>query len=431
MSTLETLLDKVRKRDAVISILGLGRVGLPLASVLANSGFRVVGIDVDQSKLDMINKGVCPFFDPPLQENLTESIKSGRLSALGKIDRSDLPDVVFFTVGTPNTHEGIVDYTQLYGALAEVSDIDLRGRMLILRSTIPPKTLEDVVRPFLEARSSLRCGEDFGLAVCPERILEGRAIRELFELPEIVGGINEASTLIAKEIFLAINPDKEILTASPTGAELAKLFTNIYRYTTFALSNEFAVWSEMYDVDASEIIKIANHNYDRCNIPMPGFAGGPCLSKDGTFLDQNTTFTSIVSAAWKLNESIPQHIANSIKKVEGILFSKRIAVLGLSFKAGSDDLRNSPSAKLIEILKSTGADVLIHDPYVKSTEPLESVLRNPDIVIIATNHKEFKGIKDEIAGSNARIIYDVWSMYDRADFPNRTYLRFGEAFQTG
>ena len=304
--------------------------------------------------------------------------------------------------------------------------------MLILRSTIPPKTLEDVVRPFLEARSSLRCGEDFGLAVCPERILEGRAIRELFELPEIVGGINEASTLIAKEIFLAINPDKEILTASPTGAETGQTIHQHLPVTP----RLHCPTSSQYGRRCMTLMRQRSSRSQTTTMigatsRCPVSPGGPCLSKDGTFLDQNTTFTSIVSAAWKLNESIPQHIANSIKKVEGILFSKRIAVLGLSFKAGSDDLRNSPSAKLIEILKSTGADVLIHDPYVKSTEPLESVLRNPDIVIIATNHKEFKGIKDEIAGSNARIIYDVWSMYDRADFPNRTYLRFGEAFQTG
>ena len=280
--------------------------------------------------------------------------------------------------------------------------------------------------PYLEDKSSLKCGVDFGIAVCPERILEGKAVKELFELPEIIGAIDQISTEIAKEIFLAINPNKEILITSITGAELAKLFTNIFRYTTFALANEFAVWSEMYGVDASEIIKIANHNYERCNIPVPGFAGGPCLSKDGAFLDQNTTFTSIVSTAWKLNESIPQHIINSIKKIEGNLFNKKIAVLGLAFKSGSDDLRNSPSVKLTEILKSTGANVLIHDPYVKSTKSLEEVLEKPEIIIIATNHKEFREIKDKINNSNARIIYDVWSMFKEEDFPKSTYMRFGK-----
>ncbi len=423
---LNLLLEKVKNKEVLIAVLGLGRVGLPLASVLANSGFKVVGIDVNQSRLDLIKKGICPFYDIHLQKNLETSTASGNISVVKNISESNLPDIIFFTVGTPTTGEGTVDYTQLYGALEEVSNLDLKGKMIILRSTLPPKTTEDIVIPYLEDKSSLKCDIDFGIAVCPERILEGKAVKELFELPEIIGAANQTSSNIAKEIFLSINPNKEIQTTSLTGGELAKLFTNIYRYITFALANEFAVWSEMYGEDASEIIKIANYNYDRCNIPIPGFAGGPCLSKDGTFLDQNTTFTSIVSAAWKLNESIPQHIINNIKKIAGNLFNKKIVVLGLSFKSGSDDLRNSPSVKLTEILKSTGAKVLIHDPYVISTKSLDEVLEKPDIIIIATNHKEFKDLKDKINKSKAKIIYDVWSMYCKNDFPEAKYLRFGK-----
>jgi len=425
--TLEDLLVKTKNRDVSIAIIGLGRVGLPLASVLANSGFKISGIDANELRLESIIKGVCPFYDPPLQENLEKAIASGNVSVVKNISESSLPNIIFFTVGTPSSGGGTVDYTQLYGALEEVSKFDLKDKMIILRSTMPPKTTEDIIIPYLEDKSSLKCGIDFGLAVCPERILEGKAIKELFELPEIIGGINEISNEIAKEVFLAINPNKEILITTLTGGELAKLFTNIYRYITFALANEFAVWSEMYGVDGSEIIKIANHNYDRCNIPRPGFAGGPCLSKDGTFLDNNTTFTSIVSAAWKLNESIPQHIINSIKKIEVNLFNKKITVLGLSFKSGSDDLRNSPSVKLTEILRSIGANILIHDPYVKSTSSLDESLKEADIVIIATNHKEFTDIKDKINNSNAKIIYDVWSMYQKKDFPNSKYLRLGKA----
>jgi UDP-N-acetyl-D-mannosaminuronic acid dehydrogenase len=424
--SLNSLLEKIKKKDVRIAILGLGRVGLPLASVLANSGFKIIGIDTNQSRLDSINKGHCPFYDPPLQKNIELAISTKNFSVVKDISEANFPDIIFLTVGTPNSNEGTVDYSQLYGALEDVASMKLNNKMIILRSTLPPKTSEEIVIPFLEDKSSLKCGINFGLAVCPERILEGKAVRELFELPEIIGGVNKISSDISKEIFLAINPDKEILETSITGAELAKLFTNIYRYITFALANEFAVWSEMYGVDASQIIKIANHNYTRCNIPVPGFAGGPCLSKDGTFLDQNTTFTSIVSAAWKLNESIPQHIINSIKKIEGNLFNKRITVLGITFKSGSDDLRNSPSVKLAEILKSTGAKISIHDPYIKSTNSLEKVLEKPDIIIIATNHKEFKEIKNKINNSNPKMVYDVWSMFNENDFPNSTYIRFGK-----
>jgi len=427
MGDLELVLEKVRRREATISVFGLGRVGLPLASVLANTGYRVVGIDKNEEILESIRNSKCPFFDPLLQENLESAIKSGNLIVRKKLDsEKNSIDIIFLSVGTPNSVDGNVDYSQIYAALNQICNEKIEGKMIILRSTMPPKTTEDIVIPFLEDKSALKCGKDFGVAVCPERILEGQAIKELNELPEIIGGVSEISNLIAKEIFLSINPKKDILFTSPTGAELAKLFTNIYRYISFALANEFAVWSELYGVDGSELIRIANYNYARCNIPLPGFAGGPCLSKDGTFLDNNTTFSSIVSASWKLNESIPQHIVNNIKKMEGRLFNKKIAVLGLSFKAGSDDLRNSPSVKLVELIKGTGAKVKVHDPYVNGTLSLEEVLDNPDIVIIANNHKEFRDIARKISESNPKLIYDVWGLFKKEDFLQSKYVRFGE-----
>jgi len=161
-------------------------------------------------------------------------------------------------------------------------------------------------------------------------------------------------------------------------------------------------------------------------LPIRGFVGGPCLSKDGVFLDSNTTFSSIISTAWKLNEAIPQHIVNNIKKVAGNLVSKKIAVLGLSFKAGSDDTRNSPSVKLVEILKDAGAEVSVHDPHVKSTLSLSDALKSQEIVIIATNHKEFRELIPNIKNSGAKIIFDVWSMFKNEDFENIKYLRFGD-----
>jgi len=424
---LNLLIDKIQNKQAVFVVIGLGRVGLPLSSVLANSGLNVIGIDVDENKLESIRNSKCPFFDPPLQESLEKSISSGRLTVSKTLQEK--VDVIFLTVGTPSSMEGSVDYSQLYAAIDEICSINLLQKLIILRSTLPPKTTEDVIIPLLENKTNLKCGKDFGLAVCPERILEGKAIKEIYDLPEIIGGVNEISNKIAKEVFLMINNKKEILFTTPTGAELAKLFTNIYRYNIFALANEFAIWSEYYGVDGTEIIKIANHNYERCDIPIPGFAGGPCLSKDSTFLANNIAFASIISAAWKLNESIPVHIVNNLKKLSGNLFGKKIAVLGIAFKKGSDDLRNSPSVKLVDILKTTGAQIHIHDPHVKNTEALEQVLISPDIVIIATNHKEFNNIKEQIKNSRPKLIYDVWGLFSQNDFPNSKYIKFGQGIE--
>jgi len=425
--SLNSLLDKIKEKKAIIAILGLGRVGLPLSSVLANSGFNVLGIDVDSKRLDSIRNSICPFFDPALEENLKKSISSGNLSVSNTIIDVNV-DVIILTVGTPTSQEGSMDYSQLYTALNEITSNDLSNKMIILRSTLPPKTTQDIIIPFLENKTNLKCGEDFALAVCPERILEGKAIKEIYDLPEIIGGINEISNHIAKELFSGINSKKDILFTSVTGAELAKLFTNIYRYNIFALANEFAIWAEHYGVDGNEIIKIANHNYDRCNIPLPGFAGGPCLSKDSTFLANNIPFASIVSASWKLNESIPQHIIENLKKLSGSLFSKKITVLGISFKAGSDDLRNSPSVKLVDILNNLGANVIVHDPYVKNTTDVEMAFKSPELIIIATNHKEFKNYKDIMIKSPASLIYDVWGMFQKDDFKNIKYIKFGESF---
>ncbi len=390
---------------------------------------KVIGIDNNLERLDSIKNSKCPFYDPLLQNTLEKALESKNLILSNDLkDINQIIDVIIVTVGTP-TIENNVDYSQIYSALNEISTLNLKGKMIIFRSTTPPKTTTDIIIPFLEHHSSLKCGIDFGVAMCPERILEGKAIQELYELPEIIGGINEICNDIAKNIFLIINSEKEILYTSPTGAELAKLFANIFRYTSFALANEFAIWAERYGLDASELIRIVNYKYPRSNIPMPGFTGGPCLGKDGMFLTNNTTFSSIISAVWKLNESIPQHIVNNIKKMAGNLYNKKISILGISFKAGSDDVRNSPSVKLAEILKSTGAQICIHDPHVKDTATLSRALDSPDIIIIATNHKEFKDIFSKIKESGCKIIYDVWSIYKDEKFSGIQYARFGSTLE--
>ena len=420
------LLDKVKEKKATICILGLGRVGLPLASVFASKGIDVVGIDINEERLTSIRSGKCPFYDPILQENMDISCSSGKLtveSDLGKI--KDRIDVIIVTVGTPTTLGNSVDYSQVYTALEEVCKLDLRNKIVVMRSTLPPRTTTDIIIPFIENKTGLIAGSDFHIAVCPERILEGQAVKEIQELPEIIGGINQISNNIVTEVFRYINPNKKFSYTSTTGAELAKLFANIYRYIGFALSNEFAIWAEMFGENASNIINISNYEYPRSNIPKPGFAGGPCLSKDGLFLDNNTTFSSIVSTAWKVNESIPQHVINKIREVEGNLFGRNVGILGISFKSNSDDLRNSPSVKLVELLKAGGSIVKIHDPFVKDTLSLNEVLESSDIIILATNHSKFKDIKKEIQNAGPKLVYDVWSLYDKDDFSSSKYLKLG------
>jgi UDP-N-acetyl-D-mannosaminuronic acid dehydrogenase len=425
---LSDLPEKIRVGKAVVSVVGLGRVGLPLAVVLARSGLRVIGVDVDRDRISTIGKGMTPFYYPVVQDWLQEVVGAGMFSASSASKESiDRSDVIVVTVGTPTGMQYQLDYTQLHSALHEIVGADLRNKAIIMRSTSVPGTLNKIILPLLAKETGLKSEVDFALAVCPERIVEGQAHRELYELPEIVGGVGDLSNAIASELFRKINPEKRILITSPTGAELAKLFSNIYRYVSFAIANEFAIWAERYGEDAHHVIRIANEGYPRSNIPKPGFAGGPCLGKDGFLLDSSTTFSSIVSVAWKLNEAVPQHVVTSLMKELGPLYGRRIAVLGLAFKADSDDIRLSPSAKLVETLKAYGAEVLIHDPHVKGTSSLDDVLQSPEVVILATDHSAFKALSARIDLSGCNLVYDVWGTYRPEDFKKARYRRFGSA----
>lgn len=423
---LSKLISRIRSGDVTVCVLGLGRVGLPLGVTLANCGLNCYGIDINAERVLQINRGETPFKEDKLEEWLRRAHELGKFHATNESRESiSQSDIVIVTVGTPTTAQHCVDYSQLHVALEEISKVDLREKAIGIRCTLAPGTANNLIVPYLEEKSGLRAGEDFALAVCPERILEGCAIDELYTLPEIVGGVNDVSNAIFAEFFKRIDPKKDILYTTPTGAELAKLFTNIFRYVSFALANEFAVWAEIYGEDAHEVIKVANHGYSRSNVPKPGFAGGPCLGKDGFLLDNNTTFSSIVSAAWKLNEAIPQHVADSIRRKMGLLYGRRISVMGLAFKSNSDDTRLSPSVKLVEILKGYGATVLVHDPHVSGTMQIGKTLENPDVVIVATNHPEFNHLAKEIDESGCKLVYDVWGLFDSTLFKKAAYMRLG------
>ena len=431
---LHELLEKVLKKDFTLVVLGLGRVGLPLALSFASNNVRVVGVDVNQELIESLRNGTAPFYEPGIDKLLRNTLDRTFFVVDGSKaeDIVELGDVFIIAVGTPLTHDYQPDYTQLISALKPLANPRLRGKAVILRSTIAPGTTENFAKPFLEKGSGLTAGVDFALAMCPERIAEGKALEELKTLPEIVGGINEISSRIAGEVFRLINPNKHIIYTKPIIAELAKLFTNVYRYVNFALANEFALIAEQYNVDAREVIRIANENYPRGGIPMPGLTGGPCLSKDGYYLLQKNIFPEFILMAWRLNEYLPTYIANKVAEELGKLgksiYDVNVGVLGLSYKKDIDDVRYSPAERLVRILKGLGIKVHVHDPYVRGTEDLDTVIRDSDVLIIAVNHTHFNGIEEKI-NNNAKklfLIYDVWGIIDPKKLRRKVkYLRFG------
>jgi UDP-N-acetyl-D-mannosaminuronic acid dehydrogenase len=276
------------------------------------------------------------------------------------------------------------------------------------------------VVPTLEELSGLKVGDSLYVAFCPERIAEGKAVEELRELPEIIGGLNEESTDLAAALFQLLSADKLIHRTDPLSAELAKLFTNVYRYVNFALANEYALIAEHYERDAHHIIRTLRDGYDRAPIPLPGPAGGPCLSKDGYFLIEELTFPDFVLTAWKLNDSVPAHLVQRLKAAirrNGTrLDNTKVTVLGKAFKADIDDDRLSPAVRVVELLERLGAEVAVHDPYL-SDLPLDEALRGAHGVILATNHSMYYKLDmarlAELVDPEC-VLVDAWGVFDPA-----------------
>jgi len=427
---MEQLLEKIRTREFVLSVMGIGHVGLPLALVFADAGLKVYGIDISPEHVAKIKSGEQPFYERNMEQYLKRTLSEGRFYPTTDTSCIQESHGTIITVGTPLSHNYQPDLSQLNQVLAMLTEYDLTGKLIILRSTAAPLTFHELVKPYLERKTGLKDGKNLFLAICPERILQGNAIDEIRFLPEMIGVDNDAGFQVVSELFRLLEPSKATFKMSPLEAELAKLFSNVYRYVQFALANEFGLISENLGADAFRIIKIANKDYPRNNIPLPGLAGGPCLTKDGYFLTQGMLFPDFIHMAWRVNEFLPNYIVDRLKATvqdRGLKFYEMtIGVLGITFKAGSDDVRLSPSKKLANLLIDLGIEVLIHDPHLPDTESLETVLENCSIVILAMNHPQFHGIALKIDRSpKIKIFFDCWGMFDPNEFKNVQYIGFG------
>ena len=426
----EELLEKVRAGKFRIGIVGMGRVGLPLGIAFARKGIDVLGVDLDERRVSMVKAGEVPFSESGGPEALREVLAAGKFSAT--TDSAELRDVdvIFITVGTSLNTEMRVDYSQVRSALEGLCPHLRPVQLILMRSTVSPGTLEKIVKPFVEAHTELEVGRDILLGSAPERIAAGHALEELETLPEIVGGIDAASTSVAEAVMRWLNQAKQIHTTDPVSAELAKLFTNVYRYVTFAVANEFALLAEHYGRDAHEIIRLINDGYVRGGIPYPGPCGGPCLAKDGYLLLEEISFPDFILTAWKLNEGIPYHMIQRLREAlqerGKTLSGAKVAVLGMGFKADNDDLRQSPALRIQEILRMEGADVAVSDPYY-DTLSLEDAVADADAVVLATNHTAFRHLTTSALLERTKpdcVFVDCWGQWRSAD-GNASVLTLG------
>jgi UDP-N-acetyl-D-mannosaminuronic acid dehydrogenase len=372
-----------------VSVIGLGRVGLPLALSFADRGLQVLGIDHDSALLDSIRAGRMPFIEAGTQDLLERVLATGRLELAERaVDAAQSDDIVI-TIGTPSFSHVESDLRQVRAAIDDLLPLLRTGHALILRSTIAPGTTE-FVAGYLEKRRGLRVGEDLFVAHAPERIAAGRFLQEISTLPCIIGGVGEASTDRAAATFSVFGAP--IVRTTPVQAELAKIWTNILRYTMFSLPNLLMMDCERYGANVFEVIDLINHDYPRGGIAQPGMTAGTCLRKDFAFSEERSNSPGMLLAVSRVNESVPLFLVEGAKRRIGSLSSRKVAVLGLTFKRDTDDERDSLALKLIRLLERELADVAVCDPHAPSpTQPLDQAVQDADIVIVATNHSEFEG----------------------------------------
>ncbi|MBV8988259.1 MAG: nucleotide sugar dehydrogenase [Solirubrobacterales bacterium] len=374
--------------ERFISVIGLGRVGLPLALSFADRGMRVLGVDHDPAVLASVRDRRMPFAETGTQALLERVARTGRLELTERAADAARADDIVLTLGTPSFSHIESDLRQVRAAMDDLLPLLREGHAVILRSTIAPGTT-DFVAGYVEKRRGLRIGEELFVAHAPERIAAGRFLEEISTLPCIIGGVGEASTIRAAEVFSIFGAP--IVSTTPVQAELAKIWTNILRYATFALPNLLMMDCERYGANVFEVIELINRDYPRGGIAMPGLTAGTCLRKDFAFSEERSNAPGMLLAVSRVNEAVPLFLVEGIKRRIGDLHSKKVAVLGLTFKRDTDDERDSLSPKLIRLLERELADVAICDPHAPSpTQPFGEAVEDADVVIVATNHSEFE-----------------------------------------
>ena len=383
----------------VVVLGGGGHVGLPLSLAFAKARLRVGIYDTNQPTLDRIAAGEMPFLENGADDLLRDVLATGRLEFGADGSMIERADTLVVVIGTPVDEFLGPSMTVFEKAVEQIAPYLREGALVVLRSTVYPGTTEYVTQHLAAA------GCTVDVAFCPERIAEGHALEELHTLPQIVGADDDRAAERAATLFGRIAA-KTIRTSSKE-AELAKLFTNTWRYMKFAVANQFFMIADQAGVDYTNILRAIREDYPRAaDLPGPGFAAGPCLFKDAMQLAAYTSdHFPMGQAAMQVNEGLPAYIVSALERRYGGLHGKTVGILGMAFKAESDDTRASLSYKLRKLLAWAGSRVLATDPYVVDDRlvPLAAVLAESDILVLGAPHKAYRDLN--LGGKD---VVDVW-----------------------
>ena len=386
------------ERDVVV-VGGCGRVGLPLGIALAQAGLRTTAFDINPAAVDLVNGGTMPFDEPDSGWRLNEVRGRGIFDATTDPHVLTLAEHVIVVVGTPVDEHLNPDPQVVRDAIKGFSQHLRDGQLLVLRSTVFPGVTK-LVEKFITAT-----GLDVDVSFCPERIAEGKAFVELYELPQIVSARTGRAVERATALFK--NIAQEIVELTPEEAELAKLFTNTWRYIRFAAANQLYMIANDYDLDFERIRQGLQYKYPRAaDMPGAGLAAGPCLLKDTMQLAafHENKFT-LGHASMMVNEGLPLYIVGRMEQ-DYDLTDLTVGLLGMAFKAESDDIRSSLSYKMRRILRFKAGDVLCSDPYVDdpSFVELDEVLERADVIVIGAPHERYKTF------TTAKPVIDIWNI---------------------
>ena len=422
-STKEELLSKIKNKTAIVVVIGLGYVGLPLAVEKAKAGYKTIGFDIQEEKVNMVNEGH-NYIGDVVDSELEDLVKKGQLSATSNYSFIKDADFIAICVPTPLDDYQQPDIRYIKNSTIEISRYLKKGTIVVLESTTYPGTTEELLLPILEEGSNLKCGQDFYLAFSPERVDPGNLIYKTKNTPKVVGGVGKDSTEIAAAMYRNILECDVLEVSSPKVAEMEKILENTYRNINIGLANEMAIICHKMGINVWEVIEAAKTKpYGfQAFYPGPG-VGGHCIPLDPYYLSwkarEYNYHTQLIETSGIINDSMPYYVVERASKIlnrfKKPLNGAKIFIMGVAYKQDIDDIRNSPALEVIRLLRKEGSDVNYYDPYVKEYEykgykgkSIEELNKEnfikQDLIIITTAHTK---IDYGFVQANAKFIFDT------------------------
>ncbi|CAK8582457.1 nucleotide sugar dehydrogenase [Priestia megaterium] len=407
--------------------VGLGYIGLPTSIMFAKHDVDVVGVDVSQRVIESLNNGKIHLEEPGLQEALNEVIEKGTFRAALQPEKADAFIVAVPTPNHDDQHKSC-DLSYVLSAVSNVIPYLEKGNVLIVESTIAPRSMDDHVKPLVEA-AGFEVGKDVFLVHCPERVLPGQILHELIHNNRIVGGLTPNCTEAGAMVYSTFVQGEIIKTDAKT-AEMSKLMENTFRDVNIALANELTKVCNELEIDALEVVQMAN-KHPRVNLHTPGpGVGGHCLAVDPYFIVAKAPKTAqLINLARTINTSMPQYVVDNTNALMEKVDGRVVTVFGLTYKGNVDDIRESPAMEIYDLLKAEGKyEIRAFDPHVEQDwveQDIKEAVRNSDLVLVLTDHNEFKELNwSELEGMATKRIFDTKNVVaNRSD--DFGYINYG------